>query len=292
MTETTAQTEPRRPKQLEILDTTSYGGLYVRLYIASQSPKEQMANIINPDARIDATKPPEQSTQNFNDITEGLSRKEREEPWKDTAFEDAHSQWCAKLTQAVNTTTDEKRIAAIEAISGKKASEFTKEDAAKLYDTFCKGKSDVTAFAELIISSNLQKNGKVDAAKIKALSSGFKWIAGGLFGEQTGITTLRIIELKTELTNNPTKSVKKLFANADRVNQLTEDEKHILTSLYEGFKPTAAEAKKDEEEEAAVAAESEDESEPVENEEPAPAASASEPEPPKSPAHYYLMSRK
>jgi len=236
--------EPIEPKprvyteteKQEILDINSYSGLYGRLLLASQSPESEVKNIINP--AIKGIIEPSQITisreRNYNPITQKLSSDERNAAWKGIEFDEAYAQWRTKLTKSIKSTTDEKIIAAIAAISGKLASEFTVEDADRLYEAFCKGKSNTTAFAQLVVS-NIQTNGKADAARIKDLSSGIEWLAGGLFGKQTATAVSRIVELETEIVKNPTGVVQKVFSDKERINNLTGTETKILAHLYDGL---------------------------------------------------------
>lgn len=223
-------------EQREILDINSYGGVYGRLLLASQSQETEVRNIINP--AIKGNIEPSQITispeRNYNPITRKLSSDERIAAWKGIEFNEAYRQWRTKLTEAIKSTTDKKRIEAIAVISGKLASEFNEEDTDNLYNAFCKEKSDTTTFAKSIVA-NLQKDGNVDLLKIMTLSSGIEWFSGNFFGKQTAVTVSRIIELEAEIANNPATVVQKLFSDKERINNLTDTETEILTHLYGGL---------------------------------------------------------
>jgi hypothetical protein len=236
MTRVEKTTEEPAVSQPEILDIGNYGGLYGRLLLASQSSEAGVNNIINP--AIKRVVEPSQITisevRDYNPITERLSDDERVDAWKNVEFTDAYAKWRTKLTKSIKSTTDEKRIQAIAVISGKLASEFSEEDADNLYNAFCKGKSDTTGFAKSIVA-NLQKDEKADPLWLTTLSPGIEWFSGSLFGKETAVTVLRMIELETEITNNPTEVVQKIFSDKERVNNLTEQETKILTKLYGGL---------------------------------------------------------
>ena len=236
MTITEKPREKQPVSQPEILDIGNYGGLYGRLLLASQSSEKEVNNIINPAIKgiVDPSKISISLERNYNPITAKLSDDERVDAWKDVKFTDAYAQWRAKLTKSIKSTTDEKRIEAIAVISGKLASEFSEADADNLYSAFCKGKSDTTGFAKTV-AANLQEDGKANSLWLNTLSPGIEWFSGSLFGKETAVTVLRMIELETEIANNPTKVVQKLFSDKERINNLTGEETRILTKLYGGL---------------------------------------------------------
>ena len=234
----TGPTAESIPGKAEILDINRYGGVYGRLLIASQDPRAD--TLINPAEAFDVPGIlPISEKRDYNPITQGLSSGERAEAWKGIEFNEAYRQWRTKLTQAVKTTTNEKRIGAIETIFRKPAAEFTEEDADELYNAFCKGKSDTTAYAR-DIASIFQTDGKTDLATIKDLSSGFEWLASGLFGKQTATIVSRIVELEAAIEDNFAGVVQKVFADKERINNLTSEETDIFTKLYTGFKMQTA----------------------------------------------------
>jgi len=237
MVEAVTQTETSADKQPEILDVDSYGGLYGRLILASQSQESEIANLINPGVKtdIDTSKLTISDSRDYNLITRGLSKNERLKAWEGIEFNDAYKMWRSKFTKIIQSTTDEKKLEAINAVSGKLASEFNEEDADNLYDAFSRGKSDTTAFAKLLVSK-LKTDGKTDFVKIQELSSDIEWVAGGLFGKQTAVAVSRIIEIEAEIARNkPRDIVKKIFSDKNRINNLKDEETEILNKLYGGI---------------------------------------------------------
>ena len=253
MVATERRTQSEQQREPEILDVNGFGGLYGRFLLASQTPESEVSTIINPDDNKQSE--PSIATiskiitdkRDYNPITQKLSTSERQEAWKGIEFEKAYESWKKQVTEAINKTTDEKRAETIKAISGKSALDFNESDADKLYIDFCKGKSDTTTFANSVVST-FKTDGNVDLAKIADLSSDIQWFAKNLFGKETAVAVSKIIQLEAEMTNNPNKVVRKIFADKQRVNELKPAEKEILKSLYGGLSAgkTEAESKEDE----------------------------------------------
>ena len=232
---------PRPSESAEILDTNNYAGLYGRLLLASQAPESEVNKFINPVTEIPAETLPTTISpeRNFNPITQRLSKDERVAAWKGKDFDDAYKEWRKKLTNSIKDAKGDKRIETVALIAGKAASEFKAEDTDRLYDRFCKGKSDTTDFAKAVVTS-LQKDGKVDLEKITSLSSDIEWLSGNLFGKHTAVAVSRIIELEAEIANNPKEAIiQKLFADKERINKLKQDEKDLLKLLHDGLSKEA-----------------------------------------------------
>lgn len=237
------KSEGKPPQGLEILDAEKlgkYGALYGRFLLASQAQPGEIANILDPDKSVEfnlATATLKK--RNYNPISENLSFKERQEEWKEApSFADAYREWKTKFTSFMTKITDPKREFILSMImhDSKKATDFNETDADRLFNDFCKGKSDVTAFIDRVTASlvNPDSDGKIDPITIQSVLPHIEWIASGLFGKKTASQVVtRLIELESALHNN-TEQVIGIF-NSDklgRINMLTDGERGVLGDLH------------------------------------------------------------
>lgn len=224
---------------LEILDFQNYGSLYSRFLIASienQADTSKASGIIDPNVQVEFTlnniTSLDQKQRNYNPTFERFSFAERDELWKEFSYEDAYQSWRTQFTEAIKNIKDEKRIGAFQTIlPGKAPSDFTPNDADFLFELFSEDKSDVTEFVG-VITRKLGHETKIDPAYLKILIPHFEWIASGLFGRQTASMVTRLIELESELHNNPNNVIAAFTANKDRINTPQNQERRLLGAVH------------------------------------------------------------
>lgn len=231
------------PQQgLEILDAEKlgkYGALYGRFLLASQAQPGEIANILDPDKPVEfnLTTDVPLKKRDYNPISANLSFQERQEEWKEVpSFDAAYSQWRTKFTGFMTQITDPKREFILNMImhGSKKAADFNETDADRLFNDFCKDKSDVTTFIDRVTASlvNPDGNGKIDPITIQNVLPHIEWIASGLFGKKTASTVVtRLIELESAIRNNPGQVIGIFNSAKQRIKNLTDDERGILSSL-------------------------------------------------------------
>lgn len=232
-----APPESQPSTNLEILDFQNYGALYGRFLIASienQADASRASGIIDPTAQIEfnVTNILPLDQRNHNPTFESFSFAERDEQWKEFSYEDAYQSWRTQFTEAINNIKDEKRIGAFQTIlPGKAPSDFTPNDADFLFELFSEDKSDVTEFVG-VITRKLGHDSKIDPAYLKLLIPHFEWLASGLFGRQTASMVSRLVELESELHNNPNNIISVFSANKDRINTPQDHERRLLGVLH------------------------------------------------------------
>lgn len=219
---------------LEILDFQNHGAVYGRFLLASQFDQSDAQDIINPVSELRFTemdiRPLDQ--RNHNPTFERFSFAEREAQWQGKSYDDAYSEWRTQFTDAIKNIKDEKRIGAFQTIlPGKSPADFTPNDADDFFEIFSKDKSDVTEFVGLI-TRKLGSEGKIDPTYLKILLPHFEWLASGLFGKNTASMVTRLIELESELHNNPDSVISAFTANKDRINTPLDHERRLLGVLH------------------------------------------------------------
>lgn len=286
--------EPR-PQPIEILDIKNFGAVYGRFLIAGQNP-EAALDFIN-TAKRDLSIPTNLDysgtrTKDYNPITERLSREEREKAWRGyTDFEAAKTEWRRRLVTSVNAATDGLQIEAYRIASGQHG-QFTEVDADSIYERLCsKGKSDTTEFVSSILGQLETPDGKVNTKKLSELQPHLEWFARQLFGTQTGKAVTKMLELEAEIINNGDQIKNKIFADSNRINDLTPEEEQMLAYLHDGLaaRPATTETPRPEpaiQPTGTVPAAAEPATQPEEPESTAPPAAAPEPSPTDPAAEY------
>lgn len=233
MTEPAPRPEPI-PANPEILKLEKIG-LYQRILVASQ-PGADITAILNPDPNmpINNIVPPDVSSdRNYNQVTKDISRIEREEAWQHQPNRTlALDEWKDKLTANINATTDEKKIHALQVISGKSPVDFTKVDAQRLYDDFCK-ESDTKKFVATVIQNMPKVAGKIRAEHLKSVLPDLEWFASKFFGENTSKVVARMIEIEARISNDGQEAITTIFSDPTRINNLEEEEKAILNPIFQ-----------------------------------------------------------
>ncbi len=231
--------------RIEILDFKNQPILYSRLLLASQKDQtEEISQAINPDDEAIATfyTSPSLDSRNYTPILENLSFNERREQWKGIEFSDAYSQWRTKFTYAIQNINDEKRAEALKIIfPNKETNEFALENADALFKDFSDGKSDTHRFIKRAIT-NLTREGKIDVEYLKVLLPHLEWLATGLFGKNTAQITAGLIELESNIFNDPQDTIINLIASKNfrggKIPIPESHEKDILHLLYSSLNPT------------------------------------------------------
>lgn len=228
----------------EILKPESYGGVYGRLLVASYSPPENLPNYLNPEWQIGLLPPIDASApRNYSQITEKLSKTEREAAWGEMRSPDeyanAYNEWAGKFTNAIKTTNDEGMKTVVQLISGKDVSEYTDQDTRRLYDALCSGQSDTTTFVNVIVKNlnPIDTSKKIDPQDLNALMPSIKRVASWFFGKQTAEVVSKKVELEAALTNDAPGTIHtlELDTGPSRMNNLNPGEIAILTPLYKSF---------------------------------------------------------
>jgi len=234
MTERLGQPNP------EILKPENYG-VYGRLLLATQ-PNKDIPSLLNPentDIEIGAFIYP--LDRDYKPITERLSSKERTDAWTGIALDEAKRQWLTRFTTRINGLTDSDQIWAVQAILGKQIADFIEADASALYDRFCQGKSDTTAFTKHIVGIFQEgTEGKIDRDRIKIAMPHVEWLAGRLFGNDTAKVVGRIVELESGINNEKEEAVRKIFADPEKIKTLSQPEIDILKPVFLSFQAPAA----------------------------------------------------
>lgn len=233
-------------RQPEILDSErlrNHGALYGRFLLASLPRANHLVNtIINPTFKeyFELTEASLKG-RNYNPVCERSSIAERKKQWEGSNFSDAYSQWRTEFTGFMKEIKDPQRIRALQIIASdqKKPENFTEGDAEQLFNDFCKdGRSNITGFIERVTTS-LKGTGRIDPANLQALLPHLEWIASGLFGKETASNVVtRLIELESEIRNNPGAVVRLFNENKARINDPTQDEKMLLGFLHKGGIPS------------------------------------------------------
>lgn len=220
----------------EILNLPEYGALYGRFLMASQAKTAgEIANIINPANTTVEFNLTEDALdkRNYNPVFENFSLAERQDQWKDfkpsTEYKTAYDQWRTEFTGFMVNIQDPKRALALKTILArdKESKDFTVDDADQLFNEFCQGKSDIDNFVGRVTASptNLQE-----------LLPHLAWIASGLFGKDTASQAVaRLIELESALRNNKGQVIEVINSSKDRINAPIDDEKKVLSLLYDSL---------------------------------------------------------
>ena len=226
------QPAPVQRQEVRLPDVGEYHAVYGRLFLSvvAVDPKRRHEPL---DHKLKFSKIgfPENSLKKQRDysaITWGLSKSERKKAWEDVihddqSFEAAKSEWKQSLLRQITTTTDVERIEFIKDFTGKDASEFTDQDIEDLYQAYCEGKSDTTAFVE--------KSSKIAGKKKQK-----EWLAKRFFGRDSASVVVLTDDLETGITNHGLKrTMDVLYANFQRVNSPNPREKYLLGKLYDKF---------------------------------------------------------
>jgi hypothetical protein len=222
----------------EVKAIKNYPGLYGRLLLASATRESDVVlSIIDPSTNIgvDLSGATISESRTYNPITEKLSHAERAAAWEGVGFDNAYQQWKKEFTQVINdiAPAETNRLAAFHAVfKDKSAAEFTQADAETLYGRFCQGESNVDDFVKTVIGNLKADKKTVDDALLKDL----EWVSRKLFGKQTAIAVSKIIELETEMGDNPKDFVRVIFSDPTRINNLNIEETNILAYLHDGLK--------------------------------------------------------
>jgi len=217
-----------------------YPGFYGRLLLASQKPAAEAFNIIK---RIDLP-PVDKADININDprrynhITAGLSHAERTEAWEDVPdFDVAYPIWQAAITNEVRNTTNQQRLDVLSIVApGVQADTFTEADARKLFEDFCNSESDIDSFISRVIHSPILRAGThIDNLKLIELRDSLEWMLDMLVGPRVAKTATTIIQLETDINNNPGTILENIFRDPTSINNLTIPEKNMLSDLHKGF---------------------------------------------------------
>ena len=232
-------------KHSEILNLPKYGALYGRFLLASL-----------PDAKIGKIIDPANTTVEFDNLTEDILKKkdcnpvfenlsfaERKEEWKGIEYSQAYNQWRTQFTDFMINIQDPQRLKALKTIlsNNKEAKEFTIGDADRLFNEFCRGKSDIDNFIARVVT-NLGNNGEINPTTLQELLPHLQWIASGLFGKNTSSYGVgRLIEIESAIHNSPVQVMEIFNSNKGRINALTDDEKRVLGPLHKSLLFVAAE---------------------------------------------------
>jgi hypothetical protein len=221
----------------EVKTLKNYPGLYGRLFLASAAKESDIVHSIidsSTDIGINPSEVRISDDRTYNPIT-GKSLEERAAAWQGVSFDQAYQQWKKEFTQVINgiAPTETNRLAAFHAVfKDRPATEFRQADAETLYNRFCQGESNVDGFVKTVIG-----NLKADRRTLDdALLNDLEWVSRKLFGKQTAIAVSRIIEIETEMADNPKDFVRVIFSDPTRINNLNIEEKNILAFLHDGLK--------------------------------------------------------
>ena len=221
--------------QPEVLRLKDFRGVYGRLLLASQSPTE-IDRYINPASHVDIPTAIDLQAERDYSLGAKSSRSEREAAWQTWSFDKAYGKWREDFTGATNgiEAADETRLNAFTVVTGKQAKDFTAEDTDKLYDTFCRGKSDIDKFVKTVVTNIA--GGGLGTQDLSPLISNIEWVSRKLFGQHSAEAISRMIELEIKIKTQPEKVVPALFSYEKRLNEnLTRPEKEMLSFLYNGL---------------------------------------------------------
>jgi len=242
MNETTRPPETQ-PANRELLDVENQGGIAGRILYATQFPPADGIRYLNPKEPItDMPHVDPNTDRNYNFITDELSKGERDDAWKDQKdLKAAYEQiWRPKFTHAVNDRDSRKAV--IKAIIGKDAADIadiTEKDVDDMYDKYCRGKSDITAYVSDVITGFTQGD-KVNEEEIKEKMEDIQWVASKFFGSQSSEIAVIVAKVEVILKNQQQETLAK-FYTMDRLNKLEGSEGKLLEAVFQSLRePTPA----------------------------------------------------
>lgn len=237
--------EPQ-PVNKELLDIENYGGISGRILYSTQFPPAEGRKYLNPEEGIIGIPHVDPNiVRNYNFITDELSKGERTEAWTgQTDFKANYEQiWRPRFTNAVKNTDRDNRKAVIKAITGKDAADITEADVdTMIYDKYCRGKSDITAYINDVVNGFTQGN-RVNEEEIGDKMEEIQWVASKLFGSKSSEVTVIAAKVEVIVKNQKQETLAK-FYTVDRLNDLRPSEETLLYVVYDSFQaPTPKEFK-------------------------------------------------